>query len=229
MMPAGALPGAGRSGRSLPPWRPVSTPRRDPLRQPIRARGHERAPWPVFPWVPGRDRGCSGPQRVPQIRFCQKPCRKSQGSCPPGRGILAGMARPPPDPALVGEALALAAQTSPEEAAKTLCAAGRRVSSRSIREWQKGRNGAAAALAVEPAEPGPTWCQDRLLELMNEERPENRAAPLEGPPTARDAEIDRLLSTSRTWLRVTQALGRALARYPDAARALACELRAVEL
>ena len=43
--------------------------------------------------------------------------------------------RPPPDPERVREALALAASTSPEEAAEKLTAAGRKVSSRSIRVW----------------------------------------------------------------------------------------------
>lgn len=53
-------------------------------------------------------------------------------------------------------------------------------------------------------------------------------APLP-PATARDAEIDKMLTGSRTWLRVTEAIARALAAYPEAAAAVAQELRGIAL
>jgi hypothetical protein len=65
--------------------------------------------------------------------------------------------RPPADPIIVQEALRLAALTTPEEAAEVLTGRGFKVSSRSIREWQHGRNaGKQKAPAAPPAqEPAP--------------------------------------------------------------------------
>lgn len=59
-----------------------------------------------------------------------------RGGARPGAGAPKGKGRPPPDPALVAEALRLAAETTPEEAAETLRGRGVKVSSRSIRVWQ---------------------------------------------------------------------------------------------
>lgn len=63
--------------------------------------------------------------------------------------------RPPPKPELVAEALRLAAETTPEDAAETLRAQGKKVSSRSIRVWQKTRAGEAPTVAPLPPAAAP--------------------------------------------------------------------------
>ncbi len=48
-------------------------------------------------------------------------------------------------------------------------------------------------------------------------------------PTDRDIQIDKLLATSRAWLRVQEAIVRVLLKYPNVAREVVAELRKVAL
>ena len=66
-------------------------------------------------------------------------------------------------------------------------------------------------------------------------RDPSRAAPTvpppapEAPATANDRKVDELVSQSRTWRRVCEALGRFAARHPEVAADLAAELRSLDL
>lgn len=48
-------------------------------------------------------------------------------------------------------------------------------------------------------------------------------------PTEREIQIDQLVATSRTWMRVQEALIAVLAKYPDVAREIVTALKEVEL
>lgn len=106
----------------------------------------------------------------------------------------------PPDPAVIRRALDLARRTSPEEASEVLRRESPKgPSSRTIREWQKGRNGAAAAMAAaHPAEAKP-------------ETPPAPPAPVvvEEPPAHLTAQQRRLWYVERQIGTVRQALASA--------------------
>jgi hypothetical protein len=131
--------------------------------------------------------------------------------------------RNPPAPReIVERALRLAAQSTPEDAAEQLKrewkpGERRPPSWRTIRRWQHGMNGQAAVAA-------------EVLGLPTMAPPPTPApAAPEPPPTDADRKVDELVARSRTWRRVQEALARALTPYPEAARAVAAELKRIDL
>ncbi len=118
--------------------------------------------------------------------------------------------RPPADLDFIRAALALAAKSTPEDAAEALQAQGHKVSSRTIREWQHGRNMGKAGLDAAP-------------------KPSAAPTPPEAPPTAADRKIDELIARSRTWRRVCEAFAEFAREHPAVAPALAAKLRSLDL
>lgn len=132
----------------------------------------------------------------------------------PSGGKRPGAGRPPPDPTLVAEALALAAQSTPEDAADRLRERGKRVSAASIRNWQKGKHvaGYASAAASSGALSAPPPPPDPMP-----------------PPTDAERKVDELVAKSRTWRRVMGALADFAREHPAVAPALAAKLRGLNL
>ena len=143
-----------------------------------------------------------------------KPTKRRGGTPPP---------RKPAPREIVERALRLAAESSPEDAAAQLAkeaVPGQRKppSSRTIRRWQHGMNGQRHVAA-------------EVLGLSTMAPPPPSLTPSAPEPPATDAElkVDKLVARSRTWRRVQEALARALAPYPEAARAVAAELKRIDL
>ena len=127
-------------------------------------------------------------------------------------GKRARAGRPPPKPEVVKLALELAAKSTPQEAAVEMGKRGFMVSQRSIYLWQTQaaqRASAAPAIAPEPL-PAPT-------------------SIAETPATAKDRQIDELLTTSREFQKIKEAMTAFGAKNPTAALQLATELRKVHL
>lgn len=139
-----------------------------------------------------------------------KPAPKPRGK--PGR--------PPKFSAEVqAEALRLAAETTPEEAAETMAARGTKVSSRQIRNWQDGRHVAADTRPAATPSPGPA----------STAAPPAPPGPPLPPPTEAERKVDELVAKSRTWRRVCAVLGDFARENPAVAPLLAAKLRSLNL
>jgi hypothetical protein len=149
---------------------------------------------------------------------------------PPRRRVKANpkkAGRKQRNPELVRRVLELAARTSPEEAHEILERENPRPpgarenplapSSRQIRAWQHGAHGQAPVIAEVRAA------------IVAPPRPALPPPADLGPPTEKDRQVDALIGKSRTWQRVKEALARALAKHPAAARDVAAELRSLTL